>query len=147
MATLEQRITRIESATAESPAFEQFIRCLPPLGEHGELNWSNTRPQFAEIFGPFFTERGNKSQRCSERLSDPVERGLADFLVTFNDSDDPFVYERYPGRVPDRVLAAIYNGMRNHAFMPDVALRVRQLAGCLDAKGQLLPGYGCITDA
>jgi hypothetical protein len=85
-------------------------------------------------------------------LPDPTERGLADLLVTFTHSHDPFCYERYRGRVPDRVLAAIYNSMRNYAFKPDVALRVRQLAGCLDEKGQLLPGYvlhtnGCITDA
>jgi hypothetical protein len=122
------------------------------LGEHDELNWSSTYPQFAEIFGPFFSERGNKSQRYSERLTDPVERGLADLLVTFNHSHDPFAYERYRGRVPNRVLAAIYNGMRNYAFTPDVALRVRQLAGVVDLAGNLMPGYalsenGCITDA
>jgi hypothetical protein len=141
MATLEQRIEKLESATPEFPAFEQIVRCLPPLGEHGELNWSSSYPQFAEIFGPFFTQRGNKSQSYLERLPDPLERGLADFLVTFNHAHDPFAYERYRGRVPDRVLAAIYNGMRNYAFLPDVALRVRQLAGCVDENGQLLPGY------
>ena len=85
-------------------------------------------------------------------MPDPIERGLADLLVTFDRSHDPLAYERYRGRVPHRVLAAIYNGMRNYAFTPGVALRVRQLAGCLDGKGELLPGYvlhtnGCITDA
>jgi hypothetical protein len=140
MATLEQRIEKLESATSESPAFEQFIRCLPPLGEHGELTWSSTSPQFAEIFSPFLIERGNKSRGYFGKLPDPIERGLADLLVTFNHSHDPFAYERYRGRVPDRVLAAIYNGMRNYAFKPDVALRVRQLAGCVDENGQLLPG-------
>jgi hypothetical protein len=121
------------------------------LGEHGELAWSSAYPQFAEIFSPFLTEHGNNSRRYSD-LADSLERGLADLLVTFNDSHDPFAYERYRGRVPDRILGAIYNGMRNHAFTPDVALRVRQLAGCLDENGRLLPGYvlntnGCITDA
>jgi hypothetical protein len=104
------------------------------------------------MFCPFFTELGNNCRRYSDKLPDPIERGLADLLVTFNDSHDPFAYERYRERVPDRVLAAIYNGMRNYAFTPDVALRVRQLAGCVDENGQFLPGYvlhsnRCITDA
>jgi hypothetical protein len=79
-ATLEHRIAKLESAASESPAFEQIVRCLPPLGEDGELAWSSAYPQFAQILGPFFTERGTKSQRYSERFSDPVERGLADTL-------------------------------------------------------------------
>jgi hypothetical protein len=135
MATLEHRIAKLESATSESPAFEQFIRCLPPLAEDGELAWSSTSPPFAEIFLPWLTELGNNSRCFGDQLSDPLERALADLLVTFNHSHDPFAYERYRGRIPDRVLAAIYNGMRNYAFTPDVALRVRQLAGVVDQIG------------
>jgi hypothetical protein len=38
--------------------------------------------------------------------------------------------------------------MRNHVFVPDVALRVRQLAGVVDQVGDLMPGYALSeTDA
>jgi hypothetical protein len=64
------------------------------LDEHGNLNWLATDPQFAETFGPWLTERGNETYRFLS-LGDPIERGLADLLSLFNDSIDPFVFERY----------------------------------------------------
>lgn len=47
--------------------------------------------------------------------------------------------EQWRGQVPDEILAAAYNGCRNHAFLPDVRLRVRQLAGVVDENGEPLP--------
>jgi hypothetical protein len=49
-------------------------------------------------------------------------------------------------------IEAIYGSMRNHAFKPDVQLRIRQLAGVVDQSGNVIPGYvrhdnGCIVDA
>jgi|ERR1017187_979624 hypothetical protein len=129
MATLESRITKLESATpASSGAFETLVRYLSPLNSHGAFAWDEADAAFAELIRPWLADLGSKS-RQGEDLADAVERGLADILVTFNDSHDPFAYERYRGQVPDRVLAAIYAGMRNFAFKPDVALRVRTLAG------------------
>jgi hypothetical protein len=152
MASIENRLAKLESAAPEqSTAFEEMVRLLPPLDEHGCLAWHRTSPEFESAFVPWFTELGNQAGTY-EQLPDPIERALARLLVTFNDSRDPFAYERFRGRIPDRVLAAIYNGMRNFAFNPDIALHVRQLSGVVDSAGNLVPGYvrnddGCIAEA
>ena len=152
MASIESRLAKLENAApAENAAFEQFIRQLPPLDASGRLGWHSVYPNFDEIFGPWLTNLGNESRRHSQ-LSDPIERGLAKLLEDFNDSPDPLAYERYRGRVPDRVLAAIYNGMRNVGFPSDTCLKIRQLAGVVDQAGNLAPGHvmsenGFIVDA
>jgi hypothetical protein len=152
MASIESRIAKLESAApGEWPAFSEFVGSLPPLDEHGHLNWRAVYPQFDETFGPWLAAQGNDLQRWIE-LIDPIERGLAGLLHLFNDSPNPLYWERFRGRLPDRVLAALYGSMRNWSFPPDVALRVRQLAGLVDQPGSITPGYvlhenGCITDA
>lgn len=63
-----------------------------------------------------------------------------------------FEFERYRGLVPDDVIRRAYNHRRNWASGQAVVDRVRQLAGVIDADGNVMPGYvlndnGCINDA
>lgn len=69
-----------------------------------------------------------------------------------DDSRNPLEFERYRGLVPDEVIRRAYSHRRNWAFDQAVIIRVRQLAGVIDADGNVMPGYvltdnGCIVDA
>jgi hypothetical protein len=127
MGALESRIAMLENATPpDNPVFEEFVRALPPLDPSGALNWQASCPEFAETMGPWLAQLGNEAR---DGLLDPIERGIARLLFLFENSADPFVFERYRNRVPDRVINALYGRMGNYAFLPDVAARVRLLAG------------------
>ncbi len=69
------------------------------------------------------------------------------------DSRNPLEFERYRGLVPDEVIRRAYSCMRNYAFGNEaIVTRVRQLAGVIDADGNVMPGYvltdnGSIVDA
>lgn len=69
------------------------------------------------------------------------------------DGRNPFEFERYRGLVPDDVIQRAYNYQRNYAFGNEaIVTRVRQLAGVIDADGNVMPGYvltdnGCIVVA
>lgn len=76
------------------------------------------------------------------------------FWMTMNImGDNVFEFERYRGLVPDDMIRRAYNYQRNHAFGDEaIVTRVRQLAGVIDANGNVTPGYmlldnGCIVDA
>jgi hypothetical protein len=147
MASIESRLAKLENAAPPvTPGFAEFSRRLPALDETGEYG----PDPMLETFAPWLTELGESCNRF--RKLAPMERGLADLLCTFNESSDPFAFERYRGRVPGRVLAAIYNERRNWAYGPEVAKKIRFLAGVTDEQGNLLPGYkldnlnGCIND-
>lgn len=69
-----------------------------------------------------------------------------------DDSRNPLEFERYRGLVPDEVIRRAYSHRRNWAFDQAVIIRVRQLAGVIDAVGNVMPGYvltdnGNIVDA
>ena len=83
-------------------------------------------------------------------MPDAAERGIADLLFhAVMDENEPFCVERFRGAAPDRVLAEVYNVMRN--FGGPHCGRIRQLAGFTDENGSPLTGYvlasnGCILD-
>ena len=153
MASIERRLEALEAHLPdENGVFEQFCRCLPPLDANGNLAWGAVYPELLEVFGPWLREKGAKSSWKYRRLDDDLERGLADLLHLFTaHSEDIFAnIERFRGRIPDRVLAEIYNERRN--LVGADSLRIRELAGVVDENGQPLPGYvlrenGCINDA
>jgi hypothetical protein len=143
MPSLQKRIEALEaSEPAESPAFEAFIRSLPPLSESGSLDWKKAGPDFAEAFKPWLTELG-KQCASGYPIADPVEAGLAHLIEAMTDGawSNPFIFERYRGRVPERVLACVYDRMRNYSHSPEIRGRIWQLAGIADAAGNLLHGY------
>lgn len=154
MPSLEMRVQRIEEATAsaEYPAFMEFVRSLPPLDEEDDFDWNTAAPAFRDAFRPWLKEMGSAENHRFRRLLDPFERGLALILAAFEDSSDPFAFERYRGSIPDRILAALYNERRNWVGTAETVQRVRQLAGVADEQGNVLPGYvlvsnGCILCA
>lgn len=63
-----------------------------------------------------------------------------------DDSRNPLEFERYRGLVPDEVIRRAYSHRRNWAFDQAVIIRVRQLAGVIDADGNVMPGY-VLTDS
>lgn len=68
-------------------------------------------------------------------------------MNAMDDTEDPLVFERYRGLVPDEVIRRAYNMRRNWA-----GNEVRRLAGVIDGDGRVMPGYvmldnGCIADA
>lgn len=102
----------------------------------------------AALLSEFGSSAGHIS---AKRLPDLVDRGLADVLSHEVPVSNPLALERFRGVVPDRVLAAVYDTMRNWGCSPDVSLRIRQLAGVVDQVGQAMPGYvllanGCVND-
>jgi hypothetical protein len=126
MATLESRLAKLEGAVPpENAIFEEFVRQLPHVDSAGAFDWQAC-PEFVETMGTWLAQLGNEAR--DDQL-DPIERGIARLLFLFENSADPFIFERYRNRVPDRVLTALYGRMRNYAFPPDAAARVRLLAG------------------
>jgi len=63
-----------------------------------------------------------------------------------DNSRNPLEFERYRGLVPDEVIRRAYSHRRNWAFDQAVIIRVRQLAGVIDADGNVMPGY-VLTDS
>jgi hypothetical protein len=153
MPSLESRIAKLEeSAPPENPAFHEFISRLPPLDAQGDLQWQALDPELHEVFTPWLIEYGKSHDWQYPHLS-PLEVGMAATLFLFRDIDaDPFMFERYRGFIPGRVIAAMYGRMRNYAWSAEVSLKVRQRAGVLDQDGEPLPGYtllsnGCIVSS
>jgi len=60
----------------------------------------------------------------------------------FSGKDDPFVLEKFRGRLPDELIRKTYNHMRNYGN-PDEKAREKLLkkAGILDEDGNIQPGY------
>jgi hypothetical protein len=108
-------------------------------------------PKYDAEAGRVFESLGREAANYLPKLKDDHERGIGNVLLT--GTDGPFDIERFRGIVPDRVLSAAYNTMRNYAHAdPSVVLRVRKLAGVVDEGGAPLPGFvlhsnGCILDA
>lgn len=144
MSNLEKRLEVLEEKEpTDSPAFEEFMRSLPPLKADGSLDWDTARPEFARVFVPWLAEQGTTFTLDDLGFSDPLECGLARLIETMTDGarSNPFIFERYRARVPTRVLAWIYNRMRNYNYGPEIRQRIWRLAGLADADGNLLYGY------
>jgi hypothetical protein len=160
MPSLEARLAKLEERAPDgNPLLTKILRALPPLNENGELDWAAGN-ELQRGLQEVLREFGIGSRQAGTAHSrfhglDPLDSALAwvvDHLHRDTGERNPLAIERFRGRVPDRVLAALYSRMRNFAFAADIALQVRQLAGVLDVHGNPLPGYillenGCIIDA
>ena len=94
---------------------------------------------------------------CTLIAEHAASKGLAsepfwELMNLMGGSNDRFEFERYRGLVPDEVIRRAYNHRRNWAYGDEtIVTRVRQLAGVIDADGNVMPGYvlnknGCIND-
>lgn len=154
MASLESRISKLESHAPDADLVRLSVEALPPLGSDGELAWDEADPWHRDYRAKLM-ELGSRSSSASirdPRLSAPIDIGLAVLLFDPHFARYPLALEQYRDRVPGRVIASVYNAMRNYGFAPILRLRVRQLAGVIDETGSVLPGYalldnGCIVDA
>lgn len=150
MSKLELRIAKLEeSAGSDNPAFSTFIACLPPLNTSGELEWSDGLAFDCQSWLQDIGQEARASRNA--RTLNDLELGLALLLGNMLETHDPFVFESYRAIVPNAVLAWLYNDRRNWAYDPATQLRIRQLAGVVDAQGKTFPGYvvslnGCILD-
>lgn len=124
MATLESRLNKLEDQTnskAQSGT-ELMLNVLRAVG---------------------FDYLCNSLAEHDER-EEPEPFGL--LMNLMDDSRNPLEFERYRGLVPDEVIRRAYSHRRNWAFDQAVIIRVRQLAGVIDADGNVMPGY-VLTDS
>lgn len=158
MSNIERRIESLEHQLAEpSPSILTRLLKVWPHGKHwyeelaAAANDQDSADELTALVLDLVGDRGAGFN--SRSLPVALDRGLADLL--YKDSgpnEDPFWLERWRGQIPDRVIAAVYNKMRNYAYPADVSLRIRQLAGVVDENGNPMPGYvlrdnGLINDS
>lgn len=142
MATLESRLAKLEAqATPRDNLLEQAIASLPPLNAAGEFDW-NTGNEYHQELSAMLERIGNEAVTRDYKLKSAIDRAVACMVeFSIDENANPLLYERYRRRVPARILAALYGRVHNYALSPDVALRVRQLAGIVDENGKPFDGY------
>lgn len=65
-----------------------------------------------------------------------ADRPFEFVMNVMDDTEDPLVFERFRGLVPDEVICRAYGKRVNWG-----GDEVRRLAGVIDAKGNVMPGY------